>query len=43
MSADLAADGVGGHLAVVDAALVQVSDVDLHAGEVTGLDELVGP
>ena len=41
--ADFARQGQRGECPVVDALLVQVPDVDLHAGVVLGGDELVGP
>lgn len=41
--ADAAVQGKGGEGAIVDAALVEVADVDLHRGVVLGRDQLVGP
>eukprot|EP00983_Pelagomonas_calceolata_P075325 1152961-Pelagomonas_calceolata.AAC.2 len=43
LGADLADHGESIEGALVHAVLVQVADVNLHAGVVLGLDELVGP
>lgn len=42
-AANLASQGKGGELAIVHALLVEVADVQLHAGMVLGRDKLVGP